>query len=70
MKMSDQVSMWDHDWGRGKSQMIAVNWAAIGPVSPRQARAFARAVLRMADRVEKRRKKAVKNGVKLAPQRG
>lgn len=51
--------------GKDKAQSIGVNWAAIGPVTPSEARKFARRILRAADRVVKRRKKAREDGYKL-----
>ncbi len=67
MKVASLVSVWDIANAHAEEATIGVNWCAIGPVTPRMARAFAREVLRVADRAEKARKRAQKNGWKLKP---
>lgn len=57
------VEVWDQSWFpsvdcegirfRGR-YVIGVNWSAVGPVTPAQAREFARNVLKAADIAEKR----------------
>jgi len=48
-----------------KKATIGVNWAAIGPVTPSEARQFAKSILKAADRAIMRRKKAREDGFKL-----
>lgn len=69
MKVSSLVEVWDIANAHCGEATIGVNWDAIGPVTPRMARAFAREVLRVADRAEKARERAKKNGWKLNPLR-
>jgi hypothetical protein len=51
MRMSECVEVWNRDkeWA-GEGTHIGVNWSAIGPVTPAQARTFARHVLTCADK--------------------
>lgn len=67
MKVSSIVDVWDIANAHSEEATIGVNWSAVGPVTPQKARAFAREVMRVADRAEKRRAIAERNGWTLVP---
>jgi len=58
MKVSSLVDVSNEVSSFNQDIMIGVNWSAIGPVTPRKARAFAREINRAADRADRLRAKA------------
>lgn len=62
MKTTDLVKVWKILSRRSNEVDLAVNWSAVGPVSPATARRFAKQILKAADRVEELKEQYKKKG--------
>ena len=67
MKVSSFVDVWNVANAHTGEAVIGVNWSAVGPVTPKKAKAFARELRRVANKAERARKIAQSNGWKLKP---